>query len=128
MRLERAYADDLPLIPARASELNQVFTNLLVNALDAIAGDGTLTVRARRDGDVVVVEVADSGPGVPEDARRRIFEPFFTTKPVGVGTGLGLDISHRIITRHGGTLVLCDEAGPTTFRVRLPVAAPDAGA
>ena len=122
VRIVRDYDPELPRVPARAGELNQVFTNLVVNALDAIDGDGTLTLRTRRDGDAVVVEVADSGPGVPEEARRRIFEPFFTTKPVGVGTGLGLDISHRIVHKHGGSLVLCDGEGPTTFRMRLPTA------
>ncbi len=120
VRVVREYDAELPRVPARASELNQVFTNLVVNALDAIDGDGTLTLRTRRDGDAVIVEVGDSGAGVPADARRRIFEPFFTTKAVGVGTGLGLDISHRIVRGHGGTLVLCDGPGPTTFRVRLP--------
>jgi signal transduction histidine kinase len=127
VRLTKEYADDLPPITGRGSELNQVFTNLLVNALDAVAGDGQVTVRTRRDGDAAIVEVADSGPGVPEAERARIFEPFFTTKPVGIGTGLGLDISFRIVQRHGGSLVLCDGTGPTTFRVRLPltpVAAP----
>ncbi len=121
VRVVREYDPELPRVPARASELNQVFTNLVVNALDAIDRDGTLTLRTRRDGDAAIVEVVDSGPGVPEDVRRRIFEPFFTTKAVGVGTGLGLDISHRIVHGHGGSLVLCDGTGPTTFRVRLPV-------
>lgn len=116
----RDYDPAVPRIPARAGELNQVWTNLVVNALDAIAGDGTLTVRTRPDGDFAVVEVSDTGSGVPEDARRRIFEPFFTTKAVGIGTGLGLDISHRIVRGHGGSLVLCDGEGPTTFRARLP--------
>jgi signal transduction histidine kinase len=123
VRLAREYDPALPAVTGRGSELNQVFTNLLVNALDAVGGDGTVTVRTRRDGDAAIVEVADSGPGVPETARTRIFEPFFTTKPVGIGTGLGLDISFRIIERHGGSLVLCDGPGPTTFRVRLPVSA-----
>jgi signal transduction histidine kinase len=121
VRLERQYDAELPSVTGRGSELNQVFTNLLVNAIDALGGDGTVTVRTRRDGDAAIVEVVDSGPGVPDAARERIFEPFFTTKPVGVGTGLGLDISFRIIERHGGSLVLCDAPGPTTFRVRLPL-------
>jgi signal transduction histidine kinase len=127
VRIAREYDPELPAVTARGSELNQVFTNLLVNALDAVDGDGTVTVRTRRDGDAAVVEVVDSGPGVPDDQRERIFEPFFTTKPVGIGTGLGLDISFRIVQRHGGSLVLCDQPGPTTFRIRLPlipVAAP----
>ncbi|CAA9493103.1 MAG: hypothetical protein AVDCRST_MAG13-1843, partial [uncultured Solirubrobacteraceae bacterium] len=121
VRLAREYDPDLPPVTGRGSELNQVFTNLLVNALDAVEGDGTVTIRTRRDGDAAIVEVSDSGPGVPDGARERIFEPFFTTKPVGIGTGLGLDISFRIIQRHGGSLVLCDAPGPTTFRVRLPL-------
>jgi signal transduction histidine kinase len=121
VRLAREYDAELPSVTARGSELNQVFTNLLVNAIDAVGGDGTVTVRTRRDGDAAIVEVVDSGPGVPDAARERIFEPFFTTKPVGVGTGLGLDISFRIVERHGGSLVLCDAPGPTTFRVRLPL-------
>jgi signal transduction histidine kinase len=120
VRIAREYDPDLPAVTARGSELNQVFTNLLVNALDAVDGEGTVTVRTRRDGDAAVVEVVDSGPGVPDDKRERIFEPFFTTKPVGIGTGLGLDISFRIVQRHGGSLVLCDQPGPTTFRIRLP--------
>ncbi len=127
VKVQREYDGELPTVTARGSELNQVFTNLLVNALDAVDGDGTVTVRTRRDGDFAIVEVVDSGPGVPDDARERIFEPFFTTKPVGIGTGLGLDISFRIVQRHGGSLVLCDQPGPTTFRIRLPltpVAAP----
>ncbi len=128
VQLVREYDPELPRVPARVAALNQVFTNLIVNALDAIAYDGTVTVRTRRDGDAVIVEVADSGPGVPGDVRKRIFEPFFTTKGVGVGTGLGLDISHRIVHEHGGTLVLSDEPGPTTFRIRLPLSSPAAPA
>ncbi|NYJ08377.1 ATP-binding protein [Petropleomorpha daqingensis] len=121
------YATDLPLVPAYAAELNQVWTNLIVNALDAMAGSGTLTLRVARDGDCALVEVGDTGPGIPEELRRRVFEPFFTTKPVGQGTGLGLDVSWRIVTnRHGGDLRVVSQPGDTRFQVRLPLTEPSA--
>jgi signal transduction histidine kinase len=117
------YDRTLPAVPAYAGELNQVWTNLVVNALDAMAGEGTLTLRTARDGDCALVEVADTGPGIPEDLRRRVFEPFFTTKPVGQGTGLGLDVSYRIVvTRHGGDLRVESRPGDTRFQVLLPLA------
>ncbi|MGY1643482.1 ATP-binding protein [Geodermatophilus sp. SYSU D00703] len=116
------YDRSLPAVPAYAGELNQVWTNLVVNALDAMAGEGTLTLRTSRDGDCALVEVADTGPGIPEDLRRRVFEPFFTTKPVGQGTGLGLDVSYRIVvTRHGGDLRVQSRPGDTRFQVLLPL-------
>jgi signal transduction histidine kinase len=119
------YDHDLPKVPAYAGELNQVWTNLIVNALDAMAGEGTLTVRTRRDGDCASVEIADTGPGIPEDLRPRVFEPFFTTKPVGQGTGLGLDVSWRIVVqRHGGDLRVTSSPGDTRFQVLLPLAEP----
>src|SRR3954451_10081461 len=97
----RDYAADLPLVPAYAGELNQVWTNLVHNALDAMAGSGTLTVRTALDGGSALVEIGDTGPGAPEELRRRVFEPFFTTKPVGQGTGLGLGVSSPIVgSRH----------------------------
>jgi signal transduction histidine kinase len=112
----------LPSIPGFPAELNQVWTNLIDNAAGAMAGSGTLTLRTAREGDSVLVEIGDTGPGVPEDLRRRIFEPFFTTKPVGEGTGLGLDISFRIVVnRHGGDLRVVSEPGDTRFQVRLPI-------
>jgi len=119
------YAADLPLVPAYAAELNQVWTNLIANALDAMAGQGTLTVRTAKDGDCALVEIGDTGPGIPEELRRRVFEPFFTTKPVGQGTGLGLDVSWRIVTnRHGGDLRVVSRPGDTRFQVRLPLTEP----
>ena len=122
VRVVKEYDRSLPRVPAYAGELNQVWTNLVVNALDAMGGEGTLTLRTARDGDSALVEVADTGPGVPEELRRRIFEPFFTTKPVGRGTGLGLDVSWRIVVqRHGGDLRLVSEPGDTRFQVRLPL-------
>jgi signal transduction histidine kinase len=119
------YDPDLPKVPAYAGELNQVWTNVIVNALDAMAGEGTLTVRTGRDGDCALVEIADTGPGIPEDLLPRVFEPFFTTKPVGLGTGLGLDVSWRIVVkRHGGDLRVTSSPGDTRFQVLLPLAEP----
>jgi signal transduction histidine kinase len=126
--------DGVPVIEAIPGELNQVWTNLIDNAIDAMDGSGTLRVAARavsaEAGDAgadhggVVVEIADSGPGIPPDALAHVFEPFFTTKDVGRGTGLGLDISRRIVVdRHGGEISVHREGGETVFRVRLPRAA-----
>ncbi|GAA2148841.1 ATP-binding protein [Kitasatospora kazusensis] len=122
----RDYDRTLPAVPGYPAELNQVWTNLIDNAAWAMhrsaAGGGTLTVRTARDGDRVLVEFRDTGPGVPADVRSRVFDPFFTTKPVGEGTGLGLDISWRIIVnRHGGDLRLTSAPGDTRFQVRLPI-------
>jgi signal transduction histidine kinase len=126
IKVEREFDRTLPKLSLRGSELNQVWTNLIDNAIDALCesgGSGTITVRTRREGDQVVVEVADDGPGVPDDVRDRLFEPFFTTKPAGSGTGLGLDTARRIVEeRHRGTLAMESEPGKgTTFRVWLPV-------
>ncbi len=122
IRLVKEYDRSLPRIPGYPAELNQVWTNLVDNAVQAMAGEGTLTVRTALDGERVLVEVCDTGPGVPPELRKRVFEPFFTTKPVGEGTGLGLDISHRIVVnRHGGDLSLRSEPGDTRFQVRLPL-------
>jgi len=118
----KEYDRGLPEVPAYAGELNQVWTNLIVNALDAMAGEGTLTIRTARDGDCVLVEIADTGPGIPPELRQRVFEPFFTTKPVGQGTGLGLDVSWRVVVkRHGGDLRVTSEPGDTRFQVVLPL-------
>ncbi|MGF1646927.1 MAG: sensor histidine kinase [Kineosporiaceae bacterium] len=122
VRVERDYDRDLPRVPAYPAELNQVWTNLVDNAVDAMGGSGALTVRTFRQDRYVVVEIIDTGPGVPEDLRRRIFEPFFTTKPVGQGTGLGLDISRRIVVeRHRGDLRLESRPGDTRFQAVLPI-------
>ncbi|MGZ6804463.1 MAG: sensor histidine kinase, partial [Nocardioidaceae bacterium] len=118
----RQYGADVPRLEAYAGELNQVWTNLIDNAIDAMDGTGTLTVTTRTDGDTVVVEIADTGPGVPPEVAERAFEAFFTTKEVGKGTGLGLDIARRIVVeRHGGGIAL--DSGPTgaTVRVTLPL-------
>jgi signal transduction histidine kinase len=120
------YDRGLPRIPAYAAELNQVWTNLIDNALHAMDGHGTLTVSTRRDRDRLLVEVRDTGPGVPGAIRDRIFEPFFTSKPVGEGTGLGLDISWRIVVnRHHGELKVLSEPGDTRFQTALPLTAPE---
>ncbi|NMH97048.1 ATP-binding protein [Pseudonocardia acidicola] len=116
------YDRSLPPVPVYAAELNQVWTNLIDNAVAAMDGVGTLTVRTRREEDRALVEIGDTGPGVDPEIRDRIFEPFFTTKPVGDGTGLGLDISWRIVVnRHHGDLRLESEPGDTRFQVRLPL-------
>ena len=121
------YDRTLPEVPAYAGELNQVWTNLIANAVEAMAGEGTLTVRTRRDGDSAVVEVCDTGPGIAPELRARVFEPFFTTKPVGQGTGLGLDVSWRVVVkRHGGDLRVTSQPGDTRFQVRLPLTEPTA--
>jgi len=118
----KEYDRTLPEVPAYAGELNQVWTNLIVNALDAMAGEGTLTIRTARDGDCVLVEIRDTGPGIPPELTSRVFEPFFTTKPVGQGTGLGLDVSWRVVVkRHGGDLRVTSEPGDTRFQVVLPL-------
>ena len=120
--VEKDYDRTLPNVPAYAGELNQVWTNLVDNAVSAMDGRGTLTLRTSRENDCVLVEVGDTGPGVPEDIKQRIFEPFFTTKPVGEGTGLGLDISWRIVVnRHHGDLRVESVPGNTVFQVRLPL-------
>lgn len=121
----RSYAADLPAIQANAGELTQVWTNLFDNALDAMAERGTLRVGARVEGDAVLVEIGDSGPGIPADISRQIFEPFFTTKSLGEGTGLGLDIVRGIVTRHRGSVrVLHSQPGDTVMQVRLPIGEP----
>jgi len=120
--VRREYADDLPPIQAYGSELNQVWTNIIDNAIDAMDGKGTLTVRARKEGPWVVVEIEDDGPGIPEEVRSKIFDPFFTTKAPGEGTGLGLNISHNIIVqKHRGFVAVSSEPGRTCFAVRLPI-------
>ena len=118
----RDYGHDLPPIPCFPSELNQVWTNLIDNAVSAMGSSGVLTVRTGRDLEFVFVEFADTGPGVPPELKERIFEPFFTTKPVGEGTGLGLDISWRIVVnKHHGDIAVESVPGDTRFRVRLPI-------
>jgi signal transduction histidine kinase len=122
VRVVKEYDRTLPDIPVYGAELNQVWTNVIDNALQAMDGSGTLTIRTSRVDDMLQVEIADTGPGIPPDVIGRIFEPFFTTKPVGQGTGLGLDISWRIVVnKHHGDLSVESVPGDTRFRVRLPL-------
>jgi signal transduction histidine kinase len=125
IKVVKEYDRGIPEIPAHPAELNQVWTNLIDNAVQAMNGAGTLTIKTWRQDDYVYVSVGDTGPGVPEQLRKRVFEPFFTTKPVGEGTGLGLDISYRIVVNgHGGDIKLTSQPGDTRFTVCLPVAEP----
>jgi signal transduction histidine kinase len=121
VRVVKEYDRSLPKIPAYPAELNQVWTNVIDNALGAMKGEGTLTLRTWGQNDQVRVEIGDTGPGIPADIKQRIFEPFFTTKPVGEGTGLGLDISWKIVVeRHQGDLRVESEPGNTRFEICLP--------
>ncbi|HEX6496573.1 MAG TPA: ATP-binding protein [Acidobacteriaceae bacterium] len=119
--VERSYDPNLPTISAYGSELNQVWTNLLENALDAIKNRGRITLRVRRASDLILVEVEDDGPGIPKDHQGRIFEPFFTTKAPGHGLGLGLDTAQRIVRMHRGYLTVESMPGKTCFQVALPL-------
>jgi signal transduction histidine kinase len=124
----REYDRTLPKVLVYGSELNQVWTNLIDNAADAINGEGTLTIRTRREGEFAVVEICDDGPGIPAEIQPRIFDPFFTTKELGKGTGLGLDITYRsVVNRHRGHIRLASKPGDTRFEVMLPIAPPSAG-
>jgi signal transduction histidine kinase len=126
IRVVRDYDRSLPRLLVRGSELNQVWTNLLDNAIDALGEGGTITIATHADGDCAVVEIVDDGPGVPEELAGRIFDPFFTTKDVGHGTGLGLATARRIVVdRHDGSLTLDAQPDRTVFRVRLPFTQPD---
>jgi len=122
IKVERDFDRGLPKATVRGSELNQVWTNLLDNAIDALDGSGTITLTTRREGDCARIEVADDGPGIAPEVRDRVFDPFFTTKDVGAGTGLGLDTARRIVVdRHGGSLAVESAPGRTVFRVTLPL-------
>jgi len=122
IEIAREYDRSIPRICARGSELNQVWTNLIDNAIDAMDGHGKLLVRTEAEFNRVLVEIRDSGPGIPPEIRDRIFEPFFTTKPVGDGTGLGLDTVYRIVQKHRGQVRVDSEPGRTSFQVLLPFA------
>jgi signal transduction histidine kinase len=118
----RDYDRTLPKLIVHGSELNQVWTNLLDNAIDALGENGTITITTRCEGESAVVEIADDGPGIPPEIRDRIFDSFFTTKDVGYGTGLGLATARRVVVDgHDGTLTVDSEPGQTVFHVRLPL-------
>ena len=126
--VRREYAPSLPKIGAHGSELNQVWTNLIDNAADALGGEGVIVLRSRQEDGFVVVEIEDNGPGIPAEIQSRVFDSFFTTKPPGKGTGLGLglDISYKIVVdQHRGELKLTSEPGRTVFRVSLPIRSED---
>jgi signal transduction histidine kinase len=125
--LRREYDRSLPRVRAFGNSLNQVWTNIIDNAIDATGGRGTISLRTRLEGNNVSIELADDGQGIPPEHVSRIFEPFFTTKPQGQGTGLGLDTAWRIVTEeHQGAIDVESRPGRTVFRVTLPVAAQDA--
>jgi len=124
IRIKREYAPDLPHIEAHGSELNQVWTNIIDNAIDAMEGSGELTLRTYSKDGKVVVEIEDTGQGIPPEIQRRIFEPFFTTKPPGIGTGLGLHIAYTIVNNHNGQINVVSRPGMTRFQVSLPVQMP----
>jgi signal transduction histidine kinase len=121
IQIERDYAPALPTINAYGGELNQVWTALLENALDALGNQGRLRLACRLEGEMLLVEIWDTGPGIPPELQERIFEPFFTTKPPGQGLGLGLDNAMRIVRKHRGHMSVRSEPGSTCFRVRLPL-------
>ncbi len=125
IRVVKEYDRALPRLSVYAAELNQVWTNIIDNAVQAMGGEGTLTIRTRRDDGYLVVEIGDTGPGIPPEIQSRVFEPFFTTKPVGEGTGLGLDISYRVVVnKHRGDLSVASVPGDTRFTIRLPLIPP----
>ena len=120
--VHRDYASDLPHIEAYGSELNQVWTNLIDNAIDAMNGQGEVTLRTRHDDQWAIVEIEDNGPGIPEEILPKLFDPFSTTKPPGQGTGLGLNICHNIVVqKHKGRIDVHSQPGETRFEVRLPL-------
>jgi signal transduction histidine kinase len=120
--VHRQYAENLPRLQAYGSELNQVWTNIIDNAVDAMQGRGELTLRTRQEEQWVVVEIEDTGPGIPPAVQAKIFDPFFTTKAPGKGTGLGLNISHNIIVqKHKGKITVRSQPGKTCFEIRLPI-------
>jgi signal transduction histidine kinase len=122
IKVERDYDKGLPKLTVRGSELNQVWTNLLDNAIDALGDSGTITITTRPEARGVRVDVADDGPGIAPEDKDRVFDSFFTTKDVGRGTGLGLATAHRIVVdRHSGTITVDSEPGATTFHVWLPL-------
>jgi signal transduction histidine kinase len=121
LKIEKAFAANLPVVQSRGAGLNQVWTNLLDNAIDASPEGGTIRIRTWAENGNVAVGIADQGPGIPEEHRKHIFDPFFTTKPVGVGTGLGLDIAHRIVGSYGGEIGFTSQAEETEFVVKVPI-------
>jgi signal transduction histidine kinase len=120
IEIVREYDRGIPPMTVRGSELNQVWTNLITNAIDAMGGKGKLLIRTVREPQCALVEVTDNGPGIDPQIRDRIFNPFFTTKTVNQGTGIGLDIVARVVSNHRGQVAFDSEPGKTTFSVRIP--------
>jgi signal transduction histidine kinase len=120
--VQRDYQPIPLLVNSFGSELNQIWTNIIDNAIDAMHGSGELRIRTYKDDDCVAVEIADNGPGIPEEVLPHIFEPFFTTKGVGEGTGLGLDTVQRIVKKHRGNIQVNSKPGSTCFQILLPLA------
>ncbi len=127
VQVKRDYAPDLPHIEGHGGELNQVWTNILDNAIDAMHGHGEIVLRTRCSGENIVVEIQDNGPGIPESIQKRIFEPFFTTKPPGQGTGLGLHIAYNVVNNHRGAIRVTSQPGKTVFEVTIPIHPPQVG-
>jgi len=124
--VRRQYGEGLPTIEIHGGELNQVWTNIIDNSIDALDGEGAITIRSRSEGNWVIVEIEDDGPGIPKEIQSRIFEAFFTTKPIGEGTGLGLNISYNIVVnQHRGDIRMFSEPGKTVFEVWLPLHIPE---
>jgi signal transduction histidine kinase len=119
--VQRDYQPVPLLVNSFGSELNQVWTNIIDNAIDAMRGKGELRIRTYRDSDCVVIEIGDNGPGIPDEVQPHIFEPFFTTKGVGEGTGLGLDTVQRIVKKHRGNIQVSSKPGDTRFQIWLPL-------
>jgi signal transduction histidine kinase len=120
--VHRNYDESLPLVQAYGSELNQVWTNIIDNAISAMDGQGEITLKTFQDNGWVVIEISDNGPGIPRDVQSKVFDPFFTTKPPGEGTGLGLNISHNIIVeKHHGEISIASRPGETRFQIKLPL-------
>jgi signal transduction histidine kinase len=122
--VRREYQKMPLLVNSFGSELNQIWTNLIDNATDAMDGKGELTIKTYREDNCVVVEIVDNGPGIAPEIQPHIFEPFFTTKGVGKGTGLGLDTVQRIVKKHRGNIQIVSKPGETNFQVRLPLSDP----
>jgi signal transduction histidine kinase len=122
--VKREYEPDLPRINGYGAELNQVWTNVLDNAADALDGDGEIVIRTSANGGNICVEIRDSGPGMTPEVAARVFDPFFSTKGVGSGTGLGMDIARRIVEQHRGVIQVESHPGSTSFRIDLPISGP----
>jgi signal transduction histidine kinase len=121
IEIVREYDQAIPPLSAYGSELNQVWTNIIDNAIDALDGKGQILLRTRMQDSQVIVEIEDNGPGIPPEVQPKLFYPFFTTKPVGKGTGLGLNISYQIVQKHGGDIRVFSHPGQTRFEIRLPL-------